>query len=449
MSVSVSISNTRALNREIILLVASGGVSGLVAAGLELLAGQPHPELSVLSFGAVVGLAANLTDSKEGTPMLRLVLALLGGAAMAILMSLNPIAAAAVGGGLIGGALTVGEGYAGMEKAGVWLVHAIGLAIAMFVTGVLATQFFSAAVMVNLFQGAVWGLFMAFAGGLARLNWSRDEVLSQFREAEADLKGSSEENMRNGRQLYEQILAELDRAQQAENRERAKEIAIETARALIALARRADELRVASEVKLRRHLPSRVVELDERIKAEKDATVRKELQATLDELIEQVRVRNRLQVARARLEARQQRCFTAMERLHVALIQGGSGEHADSALEESMNSLEKLSEEIRWRNLSVDELCEGAEVESDEELVADMMAETEREESEPSEDGDESNDAEEVQFDTEAPEEEVETGTVLDTESLSDEPKTASTDGTDGTVGETVEEAHVESAHSS
>ena len=116
---------------------------------------------------------------------------------------------------------------------GVWMIYAVALGVAAFVAGVLVPQFFAAGLLGNVFQGGIWGLFLAFAAGLSHLDWSRDEILSEFREAEADLKGTSKESMKNGRQLYEQIVVELSRATEMETQNRAREIATETARALI------------------------------------------------------------------------------------------------------------------------------------------------------------------------------------------------------------------------
>ena len=104
MSVSVSVENPRKLTKETLIFVGGGALSGLVASGLFLVAGDAVPALGALAFGGVVGLLANLSDPKAGTPMLRLVLAVLAGIAMAglLMLSVPWAVAAAVAGGLFG-----------------------------------------------------------------------------------------------------------------------------------------------------------------------------------------------------------------------------------------------------------------------------------------------------------------------------------------------------------
>ncbi len=449
MSVSVSLSESRAFGREALIVIGGGAVSGIVAAGLELIAGAGAPQLMAISFGAVVGLVANFADHKIDTPVLRLLLSIAGGFAAALLWTLNPILAGAAAGLLLGGAFALGEDHSGPERAAAISVYGFWMAAAVFVTHTFAVAL-EMAVVGHVFTGAVWGLFLAFAGGLRRLEWRRDEVIASFREAEADLKGELKRSVEGGRVLYEQILQEVERVP-AKDRDRAEEIATETSQALIALCRRSDELGRAAERTSQRKLQMRVLSLDERIANTTDATVRRELEATLDELLEQVKVRRRFDLALARLEARQQRCFTALERLHVSLIQSASGGPGDdAAVLESIASLEKLSDEIRWRNLSVEELCEGEEgVEVDEEDSDELIAEIRAEMDGAAESSD---DVEEVEFPTrEESVEEPETPTVLDSAAFADEVdgSTADPPGTDGSLESTVEHVEVATAEHS
>lgn len=377
-SVSVSVENPRKLTRETAILVGGGAMAGLVTSGLNLIAGEPVAALGALAFGGVVGLLVNLTDPRAGTPMLRLVLAILGGVTMALLLGLHWAPAAVVGGVLLGLALSLDDGDTRVERAFIVGMYGLALAGATFVTQTLA-PLFDSALAASVFSGSTWGVFLAFAGGLKRLKWSRDEVIAEFDEALAELRGDERATLRSGRVLYEQIVRELDRTTDAGMRARAMEIADETSRALVAITRRADELRVAAERTSSRPLQQRIVDLDARIRDARDATVRRELEATLDELVQQVKVRRRFEVARARLEARQQRCFTALERLHVSLVQSSSGAD-DVAVRESIDSLERLTDEVRWRNLSVDELVEdgapdGDDVVDSEDVVAEIRAE--------------------------------------------------------------------------
>lgn len=446
MSVSVSLREERAFGRESLIAIGGGVASGVVATGLAVIAGATLPQLAALAFGAIVGLAANFADDTNSTPMLRLILAIAGGATMAMVWPVHAVLAGAVGGLFLGGAFALGEDHSTFERSAIIAVYAVWMAAAVYVTQTLAGVVESALV-ANVFTGATWGTFLAFAGGLRRLDWKRDEVLANFREAEADLTGELAQTLKSGRILYEQILQELERTPERDH-ERAYEIASETSQALIALCRRAEELRSAAERTSARKLQLRVVELDERIGATGDATVKRELQAALDELLEQVKVRQRMDVARARLEARQQRCFTALERLHVSLIQSGTGGAADdAAVIESLVSLEKLTDEIRWRNLSVEELCDddgSLDEEStgdDEELIASIRAEL-----------DVNGDGVVDEAERAAAAEDA-SGTVLDTSAFADEVEPTDKgldDGPPGTDGHLESESaeHVEHAHS-
>lgn len=429
MTVRVSLTNPRVYQREAILLFGGGALSGGVAAILQTIAGAPISQLSVLAFGAIVGLLANLTDSKQGTPMLRLTGAMLGGVVMAGLWAINPILAGFAGGGLLGLSLSVGEARSRQESLGIWLLYSVALAAGVFVTSRLGTEFAASTISLSIMTSAVWGLFLAFAAGLKRLDWQRDELWSEFRDAEADLKGAEGEDITAGRVLYEAILKELERSKENDLKSRAREITEETCRALIAFAKRSSELQYAADVTQHRQLRKRVVEMNERLKGTRDPQVIKEMEATLHELTEQLRVRSRLEVARLRLEARRQRCFTALERLHVSLLQSGGGAF-DSALEESIESLERLTDEVSWRNLSVDELAGDTIGESLEELVLSADPQVER-----AEDDIELGDSE--------------TEVVLDTSCDTVERAQEESDGTDGSIHEESLEAELSSHRTS
>lgn len=423
MTVRVSLTNPRVYQREAVLLFGGGALSGGVAAVLQVIAGAPISELSALAFGAIVGLLANLTDSKQGTPMLRLTGALVGGAAMAGLWQIHPIMAGLVGGGFLGLSLSVGEARSHAERVGIWLLYSVALAAGVFVTSRLGGTFADNSFALSLMTGGVWGLFLAFAAGLKRLEWQRDELWSEFRDAEAELKGAEAEDITSGRVLYEAILKELERSKETDLKDRARGITEETCRALIAFAKRSSELQYAADVTQHRQLRKRVVDMQERMQTTRDPQVIKEMEATLHELTEQLRVRARLEVARLRLEARRQRCFTALERLHVSLLQSGGGAF-DSALEESIESLERLTDEVSWRNLSVDELAGDSVGESLEELVNGVEPQVEfaRDDVEPNSGGSE---------------------VVLDTSCDTLERTQDQSDGTDGTVREeSLEEEH-------
>lgn len=435
MSVSVSVESPRKLTKETLILVGGGAGAGIVATGLNLIAGNPVPALGALAFGGVVGLLANLTDPKAGTPMLRLVLAICGGAAMAILLFVHWALAAAAMGVFLGLSFSLEDGDNVLERSFMVGMYALALMGGVFVTRTLGPMFTGAELFGNIFVGATWGVFLAFAGGLKRIRWNRDEVMAEFKDAYAELRGDDRETIRNGRILYEQILKELERTKEPDTRDRALEIANETSRALIAITSRSQQLRVAAERTAHRQLQSRIVDLDARIQASTDATVRRELEATLEELVEQVKARKRFDVARARLEARQQRCFTALERLHVSLVQSSSGAD-DVAVIESIESLEKLSDELRWRNLSVDELVgDGAPDPSLTQETDDIVAEIRAELDSASEAGHAEED--------ESSQTVLDTGASTDDARSSDEPP-----GTDGSVDVAAEQQAHAGSHS-
>jgi hypothetical protein len=107
-----------------------------------------------------------------------------------------------------------------------------------------------------------------------------------------------------------------------------------------------------------RPLEVRARELESRIRSTRDAALRRELVAGLGEVIEQMRSRRRLEAAVARIEARQQRYLTALDRLHVTLVQNDSLTSSEGALTHSLDELSRLTDEVKYKNLSVDELID-------------------------------------------------------------------------------------------
>lgn len=83
--------------------------------------------------------------------------------------------------------------------------------------------------------------------------------------------------------------------------------------------------------------------------------------AALGEIVEQMRTRARLEAAGVRLEARAQRYLTALERLHVTLIQNDSLTSSDATVHVALDDLARLTEEVHWKNLSLDELVGSGE----------------------------------------------------------------------------------------
>ncbi len=375
MSLSVSLKNPRAFGREFRVLMVSGILAGVIASVLGAAVGTITPLLTVLTFGSILGLVANFSSVKSATPMLRLVLAILGGVIWVFLIRFHWAIGAGVAGLLFGGAFSLNDADSLSDKIIGWIIFSVALMLAVFTTNGLFSSLTD--IVQNVLSSATWGLFLAVAAGLKRLEWIRNETISSFRESYSEASGEERDSLRSGRVLYEQILAELNRLDEATGK-RAKDIADETSRALIAFARRAAELQLAEERTEGRNLEARVFELDQKILKTKDLIVRKELKAVLKEIVEQLRVRRRFGTAKAKLDARVQRCFTALERLHLSLVQMGSGD-ADVLLDESLSSIEQLAEELRWRNLSVDELIGEEKSVQTCELVMDSIIEEIRE----------------------------------------------------------------------
>ncbi|MFB6372444.1 MAG: hypothetical protein ABEN55_04920, partial [Bradymonadaceae bacterium] len=107
-----------------------------------------------------------------------------------------------------------------------------------------------------------------------------------------------------------------------------------------------------------RNLGRRLGRIDAQLDATQDPSVTEELKAARRELVQERRARERLETAITRLEVRQQRCITALERLHMSLVESTSAESGEYHLEASLENLEELNDEIQWRNLTVDEICD-------------------------------------------------------------------------------------------
>ena len=355
MSVRISLENSRYYQRDVVHFFGGGAIAGAVAFILHLVAGAPVSSLLALSFGSTLGLMSNLMDSREGTPMLRLVLSVLAGVVMMLTWNVEPMLSSALCGAFLSMAFTLGEGTR-VEKLGWAMLFSIAMVGGVWVSTSIGFLMLSSSTFAfSLASGAIWGLFLSFAAGLRRLRFDRDELWSKLNEAEKDLRGEEAQDIRQGRALYEAIQRELERTKEVDLKARALAITRETTEALVAFARRAEELQTALEVTRSRQLEERAKVLRAELLAIRDQHLAREVEATLREVVEQIQVNKKLEVARRRIEAKKQRCFTALERLHVSLLQGGHGA-ADSALAESVSNLERLTDEVEWRNLSVDEL---------------------------------------------------------------------------------------------
>lgn len=367
----------RAYSKELIALFAGGLTTGLATSGLALIAPEHTGPLALMALGAIMGLAANFLDRKGASAALRLVLGVGGGVAMALLFNVHILLAAAVGGLAIGAAFSLEHGSKG-ERALVCLGYAGALAAAMYTSQTLLdVGFLKSLKDMPLFghmaQATIWSLFLMLPAGLKHLQWEHDEMITEFRAAKVGLDDKHIGALQTGEETYKRILDEIEREGSKDVQARAQEIAIEVSRGLIELTRRSHELHERVGRTQMRPLEVRARELESRIRSTRDAALRRELVAGLGEVIEQMRSRRRLEAAVARIEARQQRYLTALDRLHVTLVQNDSLTSSEGAITHSLDELSRLTDEVKYKNLSVDELIDSSfdELEEDEEQIDD------------------------------------------------------------------------------
>lgn len=365
-------------------LIFGGLVGGVVSAGLGLIIGQHEGAMSALSFAALVGLAVNLLDARDDTALMRLILALIGGALMAAMIHLGfvgaPLVGAAFAGGFIGAGLSWGRTQ---SRARFWLgilIFALALPAGVFSAATLypgaalalTGKFFAR----EALTGATWGLFLAVASGLNDLRFERDPALGALQAAISRHKLSVREYLVAARDLHLQVLRESERTDSQDARRRAGEIAQETISTQIRFADRLEELRGALHARGTEHLSQRLQELDQRIREADTPAIAGELAQVRDDVREQLRARERLKLACVRLETRLQRCVTTLEKLHLTLVQHASSQVEDLTLAASLADLEQFAQEVQFQNLSVDELCgldDGAAPADPDEFAADPV----------------------------------------------------------------------------
>lgn len=375
MATSDTMDAQRDYTRELLALGLGGLGAGLVTSGLGLIAQGHVGPLSVLSFGALLGLGASLLDHESGRSMLRLALGVIAGVAMALLLGVQALAAAALGGVFLGAAYSLEYGDSMAARVGLWLTYGLALAAGVFTSQtLLEVGFLSSLEQVpllrELVQGGIWGAFLMVPTGVKYLEVDSDELIIEFKRARVGLDDRHAATLQSARETYGRIRDEIAREGQAEVRERSADIAAEIVRGLIELTRRSNELHQAVSRTQSRPLEVRARELEGRIRATRDAALKRELVAALGEVVEQMRARRRLETACARIEARQQRYLTALDRLHVTLVQNDSLSSTAGALNHSLDELARLTEEVHYKNLSVDDLVDSAfeDLEIDDEL---------------------------------------------------------------------------------
>lgn len=363
MSVTPSMQEQQhAYTRELIAMAGTGLLSGVVASGLGLIAGGSTGPLALLSFGALMGLASSLIERRSTRSNLKLVMGVMAGISMLLLLGINALLSAAVGGALLGVAMTLSQDdRTPMERGALILAHALALAAGMYTSGTLMGVGFlsdvaQVPVLSSVLQAGIWTLFLMLPAGLKHMQWKDDELATELKAASVGLSKHHKHILTVAQETYGRITDEIEREGAEHIRVRSTGIAQDVVRGLIALTRRSDELHRAIERTNARPLEIRAKELEDRIRATRDAALRKELVAALGEVVEQMRTRQRLETACARIEARQQRYLTALDKLHVTLVQNDSLSSTEGSLVHSLDELSQLTEQVRWQNLSVEEL---------------------------------------------------------------------------------------------
>lgn len=360
MSMSIAIDDERALSKEMFVLVAGGTAAGVSAAGLSLIAGEYVPQLMVLAFAAVVGLFANYSDRRSERGHFRLGLSIVSGIVWALLLLVvDPVWAAGVGGVILGASLSMkeddGTHVSRVRQVGVWALYGVGLALAVLTTQTFLNDGFLRAVQFTvvpeLVMGTVWGVFLSAAAVSSRVQIKRDLMVGDYRRAISEVGIAERTLLSQALRVYTQIMEELRRSEHREFVEVAVPVADEISRNLLQLARKTDALRRSNVTDDFLYLEARIAQTDEQIKrAGGDEALVRELYGVRQELETQLGARRDLRAACARFEARQNRCLTSLERLQVALIQNSalaSMEQVD--LQEALQNLQNLADDITWR----------------------------------------------------------------------------------------------------
>lgn len=366
MSASATLKHEEIFERHILGLIGGGFAAGIVASMLELVVGRDVQALTALSFAAVVGLVINQLDPRDDTAMMRLILALVGGVLMGGVAGMGvwgaPMWAAALGGGFLGAALTFDRAQTLGRKLWTWGLFAAALPAGVFTADTLFHTSFMQPLDVLLVRealvGGAWGLFLAVAAGVSDLEWEHDSVLSDLDEAISRHHQPVGDYLESAKVLYLQITRECDRAEQDDTRRRALEIATDTIGSLLRLASRFEELRDTLRRSAGERLSRRLERMERRLDEVSDPSLRREIEQSRAHILQQVQMRQRLELACARLESRLQRSVTTLEKLHLTLVQHATSATNDAGLTEALSRLEQLADEVELKSLSVDELCE-------------------------------------------------------------------------------------------
>lgn len=359
---SLKLEDENGFDRDAGVLAAGALAAGLLAAGSGLVAGSGWSfELLLLSFGGSVGVAAGWADPDDDRALLSAVLGVLGGVLGLVLPGPAWLAGAATG-GFVGMALALREETPRQVGSALATTAALG-------AGAYAatTMVDSAGEVVGLLPGgvevgtaAVLGIFALVAAGGRRLDRHSGQLAGRLLEARRERQGKEASVLDEAVETVRGLTSLLDRAT-ADDRRRAERVAEETVRSLVVLTRRSDLLRETLADRSEDRVADRIDAIDTELQTEEAPRLRREIEATREELAGRRETRERLESELARLEVRQHRCVSALERLRMAVAATTSADASDGKLEACVDEVDSLNREVEWRQQSVEELLDGAE----------------------------------------------------------------------------------------
>jgi hypothetical protein len=99
--------------------------------------------------------------------------------------------------------------------------------------------------------------------------------------------------------------------------------------------------------------------LEAKIKASGDAVIKAEYSAAAAVVRDQLQGFAKIDVARERLVARMHRSLASLERVSLKLLQLSTSDAQDASLglRPELERLDEMSDDLSWKTLSVDELC--------------------------------------------------------------------------------------------
>lgn len=339
--------------REYTSIFGGAAIAAGAATLLQIIAGWEIPWMSGLAFGGIVGLVLSLRDQEEGTWFLRLALALLGGISLGFLAQFSWLMGAFVGGVLLAFAV-----FATDKEPYDWRTYGVvgftGLltALGFYTADVLAAGY--PAFIANSITCMTLAFFLSTGVGARRLSARPNPMADEYTDALQTMTPRDRDRLKMGRKTYEEIRARIA-SFPPEFASRAESAVDETFAALVKTLKRNSEMRTLPKRQTLFELEKKIAEYEKQLAHADDPQVKGAIMEVLDELIAQKRERNRLEAARVRVEARVEKCFTALDRLHISLIQSGSSDTHDG-LRYTMDELEDLNDSLAAQELTLEEL---------------------------------------------------------------------------------------------